>query len=322
MKLTLLSAITAGLMCMLPIPAALAQTYPAKPVRVIVPTTPGGAADVQARLLARQLTENLKQSFFIDNRPGASGIIGAAVVAKSPPDGHTLLVTTSLLAITPAMYRKVQFDPLQDFATVSQLTSAPQMMVAHPSVPAKTPAEFIALAKRFPGKLNAASAGSGSVNRLVLEMLKDAAGIDFVHVPFKSGSLATGALIAGEVDFLFTGLVTATPLVRTGKLRPIAVTSLKPLPLLPEVPTLASLYPGFESANWYALFAPAGTPEAVIRTLHTATVRALKMPEMRDFVTGQGADTVGSSPQDFAAHFRNEVTRYARIVKAANLQVD
>jgi tripartite-type tricarboxylate transporter receptor subunit TctC len=301
---------------------AHAQAYPTKPLRIIVPTAPGGGADVQGRLLAKKLSESFGLSVFVDNRPGASGIIGADVVAKSPPDGYTLLVTTAFLSTTPSLHAKLPYDPLKDFIPVTQIAFAPQVLITHPNVPAKTIKDFVALAKKQAGKLNAASSGSGSVNHLALEMLKQAAGINFVHIPYKSGAPAVASVIAGETDFSFTGTVTALPPIRAKQVRPIAVTSLKPTPALPDVAPIASLYPGFESANWYGLFAPAGTPAAIISRLHAESVKAINSPEMREFITREGAEPVASTPQEFAAHFRSEVERYAKIIKAAGVKVD
>ena len=301
---------------------ALAQTYPVKTVRVIVPTGASGGADMQGRLMCRRFTESMGQSFFVDNRPGASGIIGAETVAKSAPDGYTLLVTSSLIAVATAVYQKLPFDALKDLAPVGQIASAPQVLVVHPSVPARSVKELVALAQRQPGKLNAGSAGTGSVNYIALEMLRQAAGIRVTHVPYKSGAAAATALMSGEVDLMLTGAVQAQPLIRSGRARALAVTSSKPSPAVPDVPTMDSIYPGFISANWYAMFAPAGTPAAIIARLNSEIVSAIRTPEIRDFITREGAEPVGSAPQEFAAYLRSEIERYARVAKAANLRVE
>jgi tripartite-type tricarboxylate transporter receptor subunit TctC len=301
---------------------ALAQGYPAKTVRVIVPTGPSGGADTQGRLMSKTFTESMGQSFFVDNRPGASGIIGSEVVAKAPPDGYTLLVTSSLIAVSAAVYRKLPFDALKDLAPVGQIASAPQLLIVHPSVSAKSVKELVAFAKQQPGKLNAGSSGSGSVNHIALEMLRQAAGISVTHVPYKSGAASATALMSGEVDFIFTGSGQALPLIRSRRARPLAVTSLKPSPVAPDVPTLDSIYPGFISANWYAMFAPAGTPAAIIAKLNSEIVSAIRTPEIRDFIAREGFEPVGSTPQEFASYLRSEIERYAKVVKAANLKVD
>jgi tripartite-type tricarboxylate transporter receptor subunit TctC len=297
------------------------QAYPVKTVRIISPTGPGGGADAQARLLARRLSESLGQPFFVDNRPGASGIVGTEVVAKSPPDGYTLLVTSSLIAVSAVMFKKLPFDPLRDLVAVSQAASAPQVLVVHPSVPAKSVKELVALARRQ--RLNVGSSGSGSVNHIAAEMFRQAAGIPAVtHVPYKSGMASTMALMSGEVDYIFAGTVQAMPILRSNRGRALAVTSLKRAPVLPDVPTMDSVYPGFVSANWYGMFAPGATPPAIVSRLHSAIVAAMKSQEVRDFLTGEGAEPVGSSPQEFAAYLRSEIERYSKAVKAANLTVE
>ncbi len=301
---------------------APAQIYPAKTVRVVIPTGPSGGADMQGRLMSKRFTESMGQSFFVDNRPGASGIIGAELVTKAAPDGYTLLVTSSMIAVATAVYRKLPFDALKDLAPVGQIAYAPQVLIVHPSVPAKSVKELVALARKQPGKLNAGSSGTGSVNYIALEMLRQGAGINVAHVPYKSGVASATALMGGEVDFIFTGAVQAQPLIRSGRARPLAVTSPKPSPAVPGVPTMDSIYPGFVSGNWYGMFAPAGTPAAIIARLSSEIVSAIRTPEIREFITRDGAEPVGSSPQEFAAYLRSEIERYARVAKAANLKME
>jgi tripartite-type tricarboxylate transporter receptor subunit TctC len=313
---------TAGLLGFAFGAVALGQTYPSKAVRVVVPTAPGGGSDIQARLLAKTFQEVMGQPFVVENRPGASGIIGVELVAKAPPDGYTILVGTALLATNAALYKKLPFDAAKDLAPVGQISFAPQLMIVHPSVPARSLKEFVALAKRYPGKLNAGSSGSGSANHLALEMFKQRAGIDVTHIPYKSGAPAIIALVSGEVAFTFTGAVTALPPLRAKQVRAFAVTSLKRSSLLPDVPTMDSFYPGFESANWYAMFVPAGTPAAVIGRLNSEMVRTLKSPEILDFMKREGAEPVGSTPQELAAYFRREVERYAEVIRIGNVRVE
>jgi tripartite-type tricarboxylate transporter receptor subunit TctC len=301
---------------------ALAQSYPARTVRVIIPTAPSGGSDMQGRLMCKRLTETMGQPFFADNRPGASGTIGADVVAKAAPDGYTLLVTSSQIAVSAAVYPKLPFDVLRDLAPIGQIASAPQLLLVHPSVPAKSVRELVALARQRPGKLNAGSSGTGSVNYIAFEMLKQGAGINVIHVPYKSGGASATALMSGEVDLIFTGVVQAQPLLRSQRARPLAVTSAKPSPVVPDVPTMASIYPGFISGNWYGMFAPAGTPAAIITRLNSEIVGALKAPEIRDFITHEGAEPVGSSPQEFSAHLKSEIGRYTKVARAANLKVE
>ena len=298
------------------------QAYPVRTVRVIIPTGPSGGADMQGRLVSKRLTETLGQPFVVDNRPGVSGTIGTDIVVKSPPDGHTLLVTSSLIAVSAAVLKTLPFDPLRDLLPVSQIASAPQLLIVHLSVPAKSLTELIALAKRQPEKLNAGSAGNGSINHIVLEMLKQAAGIKMAHIPYKSGAAAGTALMSGEVDLIFAGTAQSLPIVRTGRARALAVTSPKRAAALPEVPTMSSYYPGFVSANWYGMFAPAGTPAAIVDRLYTEIVGAIKSPELREFMAREGAEPVGSSPAEFAAYIRAEIERYKKVVAASNIRVD
>jgi tripartite-type tricarboxylate transporter receptor subunit TctC len=299
-----------------------AQNYPAKPIRMIVPTAAGGGSDLQARLLAKAFHESLGQPVVVENRPGASGTIGAELAAKAPPDGYTVFVATALLSTNGALYKKLAFDPVRDLAPVGLISFAPQFLIAHPSVPARSARELAALAKKHPGKINAGSSGTGSANHLALEMFKQRAGIDVTHIPYKSGSPAVAALMSGEVDFTFTGAVTALPPVRAGRVRALAVTSRKSSSLLPEVPTMDSIYPGFESANWYALFVPAGTPGAVVNRLNGEMLKALKSREMLEFMAREGAEPVGSTPQELGTHFRREVERYSEVIRRGKIQVE
>jgi tripartite-type tricarboxylate transporter receptor subunit TctC len=306
-------------MCTFPV---WSQNYPAKPVRIVVPTNPGGGADIQARLLAKSFQESMGQNFIVENRSGASGIIGAEVVSKAPPDGYTLLVTTSLLATSAGLYKKLPYDALKDLTPVSQISFAPQFLVVHPSVPARNVKDLVALAKKNPGKLNAGSSGSGSANHLAIEMLKQRTGIEVSHIPYKSGAPAMTALISGEVDFTFTGAVTAVPPIRAKQVRALAVTSTKPSSALPDVPPLSASYPGFESANWYAVFVPAGTPAAIVNKLSAETARAIRTPEVRDFIKRDGAEPVGSPAQEFAVFFRKEIERYGEVIRKGKVQVE
>ena len=316
------NAITAAFIALFLPSAAIAQNYPLRSARIIVPTAPGGGSDTQARLIGKRFTDSMGQSFIIDNRPGASGMIGAELAVRAPADGYTLLFASALLATNTLLFKKVTFDPLRDLAAISQISFAPQYLMVHPSIPARTVAEFVALAKKNPGKLNAGSSGNGSANHLAIEMFKQAAGISVTHIPYRSGAPSIAALIGGETDFTFSGAVTALPHVRSGKVRALAVTSIKRTNAAPELPTLDSIYPGFDSANWYAIFVPAGTPAAVITKLHSETVSALRSPEVRDFMTAEGAELVGSTPAELAAYLRREIERYGKVIKSANIKAD
>ncbi|HEX2826685.1 MAG TPA: tripartite tricarboxylate transporter substrate binding protein [Burkholderiales bacterium] len=296
-----------------------AQAWPSRTVRVIVPFQPGGGTDTQSRLLGKKLTENLGQSFVVDNRSGAGGLIGAELAAKAPPDGYTLLFTTASLSVQVTLVKKLAFDPLKDLAPVSLFSSAPLVLVVHPSVPAKTVPELVALAKKSKSKLNAASNGSGTTSHLAIEMLKQAAGIDVVHVPYKGGGPAVTAMMAGEVDLRFSGQLAVLPHVRSGRVRAIAIASTRRSTLMPDVPTLASYYPGFDADNWYAMFAPAAIPKDIVTRLHGEIVKVLKAPDMRETIARDGAEPIGSTPDELAAYFRKEADKYAKVIRAAKI---
>lgn len=303
-----------------PPPAAFAQDWPTRAVRIVVPFQPGGGTDIQGRLLAKKFTESMGQSFVVDNRSGAGGLIGAEIVAKAAPDGYTLLFSTASLAVNAALIKKLAFDPFRDIAPVSRLSSAPLVLVVHPSVPARTVQELVALARRHRGRLNAASNGSGTTSHLAIEMLKQYAVIDVVHVPYKGGGPAVTAMLAGEVDLRFAGQLAVLPYVKTGRVRPLAIASERKSAIMPDLPTLASIYPGFDADNWYALFAPGPTPKEIISKLHAEVVKALQAGDMREVITKDGAEPVGSTPGELAAYFRREVEKYARVIKAANVR--
>ena len=301
---------------------ASAQSYPTRSVRIVVPFAPGGGLDTQARLLSKKLQESMGQVFVIDNRPGATGMIGTEIVVRSRADGYTLLFGGPGLAIAVTVNKNLAFDLQRDLAPVVQVSSAAQLLVVHPSVPAKTVQEFVALAKRQAGKMNASSAGTGSNNHLSLEMLKQREGFNMTHIPYKGSGPAVIALMSGDVDFAFAGVFSTLPHIRSRRIRVLAVTTPKPLPAVPGVPTLTSLYPGFESTNWYTIFAPAGTPAAIIAKISSEIAAALKSPEIREFLLKEGADPVGSTPAETASFFKREVERYAAVIQAANIKIE
>lgn len=302
--------------------AAAAQTYPTRPVRVIVPVQPGGGLDTQMRLVGRKLQETLGQTFVVENRPGANSMIGTEAVVRSAPDGYTLLCAAASLASAVTLNRKLPFDPSRDLVPVTQLSSTAQLLVVHPSLPVRSVPEFIALGKTHAAGMNAGSGGTGSANHLALEMLKLRTGIKMTHVPYKGSGPATIALISGEMDFSFAGSVSALPHIRSGRIRALAVTTPKPSPAVPGVPTLASFVPGFEATNWYALFAPAATPVAILNKLSAEVASALKAPEIRDFMLKEAADPVGGTPPETAAFFKREVERYAEVIRTAKIAID
>jgi tripartite-type tricarboxylate transporter receptor subunit TctC len=317
------ACVTAGTVATLLLtPAAHAQSYPVKTIRIIVPVAPGGGTDPQARLLGRKFQESMGQTVVIENRTGAGSMIGTEFVVRAPADGYTLLCAASTLAGAYTLRKDLSFDLLKDLAPVGQISSAAQFLVVHSSVPVSSVKEFIALAKKQGGKMNAASGGNGSANHLTLEMFKQKAGFEATHIPYKGSGPATVALISGEVDFSFAGALTSLPHLRAGKIKALAVTTPKPSPLVPDAPPLISLYPGFESTNWYAVFAPAGTPPAIVEKISAEIAKAIQLPDVREFMAREGADAVGSTPREFAAFFKNEVDRYASVIRAANIRAD
>ena len=303
-------------------PEVAAQAWPAKTVRIVMPFPPGGGTDQMGRLLAKRFTETLGQTFFAENRPGAGGLIGAEIVAKAPPDGYNILVTTASLSVNASLHKKIAFDPVKDLAPVSWLVSVPLLLAVHPSVPAKTPQELVALAKKRTGGMNAGTNGAGTTSHLAIEMLKQATGIDVVHIHYKGGGPALVAMLTGEVDFRFTSVLSSIPHIRVGKMRPLAVTTAKPSRILPQLPTLASIYPGVECDQWYAMFVPAGTSKDIVAKLHAETVKGLALPEVRKHLTTDGAEPVGSTPEELGAFFAREVQKYARIIARAKIQAD
>jgi tripartite-type tricarboxylate transporter receptor subunit TctC len=302
-------------------PAALAQAYPAKPVRMIVPFGAGGGTDIQGRLLSKAFFDSMKQTFVVDNRAGASGLIGTELAAKSPPDGYTILFTTASLAVNVTLYAKrLTIDPVKDLQPVSWVSSVPLVLVVHPSVPVRNVKELIALARQKP--LNAAHNGAGTTSHLSVEMLNQFAKLKVVPVPYKGGGPAMTAQIAGETDFSFATALTVKPQVAAGKVRALAVTTAKPSSAFPDLPTMKSFFPDFESDNWYAMFVPRGTPSDIVAKINAEIRKALQLPEIREFMAKEGADPVGSSPEELAAYFKREVDKYARVIKAGNIVGD
>lgn len=299
-----------------------AQTWPSKQARMIVAFAPGGGTDIAARMLAKKYSEAFGQSFVVDNRAGAGGLVGAELVAKSPPDGYNILVTTASLAVNVNLHKKIAFDPVKDLAPVSWIASVPLMLFVHASVPVKSVREFVALAKKRPDGLNAGSNGSGTTSHLAIEMLKQATGIKVVHIPYKGGGPAQIALLSGEVDFRFGSVFASVHHIRAGRFRALAVTTAKRSSLMPELPTLSSMYPGVECDQWYAMFLPAGTPQGIVSRLHAETVKAMALPELREHFVRDGADAVGSTPEELGAMFTREVARYKKVIETANVRAD
>lgn len=302
--------------------AAAAQSWPAKPVRVIVPFGAGGGTDIQARLLAKNFYESMGQTFVVENRAGASGIIGAELAVRSPADGYTILFTTASLAVNVTLYgKRVKFDPLKDLAPVSWISSTPLVLVVHPSVPAKTPQELVALAKKA-GNMNAASNGAGTTSHLSIEMLKQATGVKVAHIPYKGGGPSMASLVSGETDFLFSTGPVASTQVKANRVRALAVTTAKKSSAFPDLPTMKSIWPSIESDNWYAMFFPAGTPKPIIDKLNAEIKKALNSKSIKEFMPREALDPVASTPEELAANFKREIARYAQIIKAGNIRLE
>ena len=304
---------------------ALAQKYPDKPVRLVVPVAPGGSLNQYTRLIAQRLTESLGQTVLVDNRPGANGIIGADIVAKAAPDGYTLLMgATPTLAINVTLYAgKMPYNPERDFTPITMVAKAPSVLAAHPSLAFKNIKELVAFAKAHPGKLNYASSGTGSGNHLMGEMLKTAAGIDLVHVPYNGGGPGLVALLAREVELMITPPPILIPMAKAGRVRLIAVSSARRSPAMPEVPTIAeSGYPGFESTVWYCVVAPRGTPKAIITRLHSALTTVLASAEFRERLLADGATAETSTPEDLMAWIRSEIPKFAKVIKTSGAKAE
>jgi tripartite-type tricarboxylate transporter receptor subunit TctC len=302
---------------------ALAQAYPNKPIRLVVPYAAGGATDIIGRAAAAELSKTLGVAVTVDNRPGAGGNVGAELVARSAPDGYTMLVSpSSLHGITPFLYSKLTYDPNKDLAPVIVLASLANVLVVNPAVKANSVADVIALAKAQPGKLSYASSGNGTTIHLSAEMFKQMAGLDIVHVPYKGSGPALTDLIGGQVQAMIEPAVSAAPHVRAGRVRALALTGAKRSPAFPGVPTVAETVPGYEAAAWFAVFAPAGTPKEIISRMNAEGMKATRAPDFIRRVNEQGYEMVGGTPEQMAATIQDEVRRWGPVVKASGAKVD
>jgi tripartite-type tricarboxylate transporter receptor subunit TctC len=300
-----------------------AQPYPYKPIRIILGFPPGGAVDVVGRILAQKLTESFGQQVIVDNRAGANGIIGADIAAKAAPDGYTILLgTTSNFTINPLLNTSLPFSFDRDFTPLTQVTSVPFLLFAHPSVAASTLGEFIAFAKANPGKVNYYSSGIGSLPHLAGELLNSLAGIKTVHVAYKGTAPGLNDLLAGQVQFGFDAATPGIQYVKPGRLKVIATTGQKRLPFLPDIASANETLPGLEVVNWHGMMVPAGTPRAVISRLHAEIVKAMNIPDIREKLIALGTDPVGSSPGEFGAFMKSEALKWARVIKNANIHLD
>ena len=303
---------------------AVAQTYPGKPVRLVVPFPPGGSLDFAGRLIAQKLTEMWGQPVVVENKPGAGGNIGADLVAKAPADGYTILLgALSTHAVNPSLYAKMPYDAAKDFAPITLIAETPNVLVVNSNSPVQNVKEFIAYTKANPGKLSFGSGSNGSAGHLAGELYKVETGTDAVHIPYKGGAPATQALMAGDTQFMFDNLANAMAQVKGGKLRALAVTTAKRSALAPELPTMAEAgLPGFDISTWYGLFAPTGTPPAIVAKWNADVTRILNMPDVRARFVADGAEPAPNSPEQFAQFIAAELTKYARIVKVSGAKVD
>ena len=300
-----------------------AQTYPARPIRFIAPYVPGGGVDFVSRVVAMKLSETIGQQVIVENRPGGGTNIGSELVARAAPDGYTLLVGGVPNTVNTIFFKKLPYDVVKDFAPISQMTTAPNILALHPSLPVRSVKDLIALAKSRRGELTFASAGIGSSNHLSGELFRVMAGIDIIHVPYKGGGAAVTDLLAGQVSMYFGTTPSTVPHVRTGKLRALAVTTAKRSRATPDIPTMAeAALPGFENAAWHGLLAPAATPPAIIAKLHTEVVRVLRMPEVVERMGAQGVDVIASTPAELAAFIRQDLVKYEKLVKSAGLRIE
>lgn len=303
-------------------PAAFAQSYPAKPIRLVVPLAPGGGGDLVGRLIAQKISEPLGQTVIVDNRPGGSTIIGTELVARSQPDGYTLVMATSSHGINPSLY-KLPFDPVKDFTGVSFIATSPMMLTVHPNVPARTVKELIAVAKAHPGKLNYGSSGTASIVHLAGELFNVSAGTRTIHIPYKGTGPALNDLIGGQIDMMFASPVPTIPHVKNGRLRAIAMASPQRSRAMPELPTIAeSGLPGFEAATYFIVLGPANMPAAVVNRLSSEMTKAAQLADVRERLSVEGANMVAGTPQQAIAHIESEIARWTKVVKAAGIKVD
>jgi tripartite-type tricarboxylate transporter receptor subunit TctC len=304
-------------------PAALAQAYPDKSIRLIVPFAPGGGNDTVARAIAQQLSVTLGQQVFVDNRPGAGGVVGAEQAAHAPGDGYTLFLGgVGSHAVNPNLHPHLSYDAVKDFSPIILIASAPSVLVVYPAVPAKTIQEFTALAKSQPGKLTYASNGNGSSAHLAAAMFESMAGVQMLHVPYKGLAPALSDLLAGQVNSMFSSMVAIIPQIKAGKVRALAVTSKKRSALLPEIPTVAeSGLPAYEAGSWYGLLAPAGTPRERVMKLNAESNKALATPAVRNTLASDGSEIMGGSPEDFATHIRTEIARMGKVIRDGHIKM-
>ncbi len=303
--------------------AAAADAYPNRPIRMVVPVPPGGVADTMARLVLPRVSESLGQQIVIDNRPGANGVIAYEMVARAAPDGYTLVTAATGIAINPSLYRQAAYDPVRDFAPITLGVTAPNILLVHPSVAAKSVQELVTLAKAKPGQVIFASPGNGTTGHLAVELLKSAAGVDVTHVPYKGGGPALIDLMGGQVHAYFSVALVAVPLVKAGKLRALGITSAKRSPVAPDMMSVSEAgFPGVELSGWFGWLAPARTPRAIVGQLNRGIVDVLNAPQIRERVLSQSTEPVGDSPESFGRFIKSERDRWARVIREANIRLE
>jgi tripartite-type tricarboxylate transporter receptor subunit TctC len=317
-KLQLIAGLTFAACCA----AASAQNYPTKTVRMIVGYPPGGPTDVLARIVSQKLTQAWGQQVIVDNRPGASGMIGAEFTARAAPDGYTLLMVPVTYAVTPSLFSKMTYDVEKDLAPVAQVAAAPFILVVHPTLPVKTVKDLVALDRRNPGQINFASASTGGMPHLAGELFNSMTGTKLVHIPYKGAAPATTDLLSGQITLMFNNMLSAMPQVKAGRLRAVAVTSLKRSAAVPELPTIAETVPGYEANGWYGAFAPAATSKDLINRVNAEMNRIMKMPDVAQRLAGDGVEAVGSTPEQFGAYLKQEVAKWGKVVKASGAKAD
>jgi tripartite-type tricarboxylate transporter receptor subunit TctC len=316
-----LSVLASALAALLLAAPAQAQTYPNKPVHIVVPSAAGGGTDIVTRVLAQQLSIAMGQQFIVENRPGAGQMIGIEAVARAAPDGYTLLMAASTLAINPVMFKKVTYDAVKDFAPVTQVAVLPNVLLVHPSVPAKTVAEFVALAKSKPDQIAYGSAGVGTSPHMGMELFRSMAGINLRHIPYRGTAPAVNDLVGGQVSAMMANVLTAKPLVEGGQLRALGVSGSKRSTGMPNVPIIAEAgVPGYLALNWYGLLAPAGTPNDIVMKVQAAVAKALELPDVKERLAADGAEGVGSTPAEFAAVIKEEIDKWAKVAKEAKIE--
>ena len=300
---------------------AQAQSWPSRPVRIVVPSPPAGGTDIVARVMAEHFSKAFKQQFFVENRPGAGNMIGIESVARAANDGYTFLMTASTLSLNSVLYKKVSYDPIKDFAPITLAAMAPNVLIANPSVPAKTLTEFVALAKKQPGKLTYGTPGIGTSPHMCMELFKSMAGVDLQHIPYRGTVPALTDVMSGQISGMFSTALSAKPQIEAGKVRAFGVSTAKRSGSMPDIPSIAEAgLPGYEAVQWYGFLAPAGTPAAIIAQIHAESMKALNSTEMKEKLAHDGAEPTPTSPEEFAAHIRNELEKWRKVAKAAGIE--